>query len=333
MNKKCPQCGAPLEENLEKNTIYCPYCGYKKSLPPKKEEVIKKTIPQEHVEKTEYKTTPSQSHPLPKRRLGCSGSLLRPLMGLFFFFVLIRTASLFNLFDSSPAKESINPFDYIEVNFSGPSPKGKAEISYLPNSKNPPVGPKDLSCYLSKQSSLIEGEYIEIDCSSSTYKLTQTSKSIQVSGLATPLTDLDTLSEAAWTMIITNARSTCEKNYTAISEKVAEIKDVKPIAAYLFYNEAYSNKFYQVFQVDYTIRTGEESSRYVAAVFEDLVVWDESTPSMHDSYTMYMGDVISISDENKNIAFITGYYSLEDALADFQRDQKGPMALKEFYFE
>ena len=237
--------------------------------------------------------------------------------------IVIGAIVLFGVFVNTArelVKPQVNPFDCITVSFQGKD--GKGELVLETNSVEG-IDVNRIDYSISKSRSLYQGETISIIADSDDYRLTEATKTYIVEGLDEYLKDLENIPQGALELIHARAESVLELDLER-AKKVGDFVDMKPVKLFLLTDGKQTNVLYDVFEVHFAW-DGGESTLYVVACFDNVVVRDTEQPSIDMSYGMYVGGLMQI----RGALYITAYDSLEDIKVSILTGQDSYMELKE----
>lgn len=306
----CPKCGGTMEPDRAKGSLHCPYCDYEQLLTPSDEETAeaKAYARQKGILQANAEAEKTKKRSKLKKHLIIVGVIV----------AFFAAAFIYN-----ELQPKINPFDYITVEFTGNTGSGSAEVVYVEN-EDSEVDPRNISYTVSPRGYLSEGDTVTVTASSSTYVLSETSKTYTVEGLGTYLTELDSLSVKAVTMIHNKSDILVERVTSCAFTKP---KSVTPCKMYLT-TDGKSNMLYDVYRIIFPDDEDTESERFAVVYYKNVIVHDTDEPTMNYDSSMYCGQIIEVCD-NSYEGYITGYKALKDAKADILSHQSTAITLQE----
>lgn len=310
----CPKCGASMKLDSDKGSAVCEYCGHQILL--EKEDTIEEI----------RKKAESKSYGYHKGKLKAEAEAAKKekFHGVKIAAIVIGVIVLIGFVSNVGAelsKPRINPFDCIEVSFEGKDGEGKAVINVINTPEEMDMNRIDFD--ISKRNYLFEGETISIQATSRDYHLTEQTKVYTVEGLDEYLKDLENIPEEALEIIHMKAEARLELNLES-SKNVGVFVDMKPVKLFLTTDGKQTNELYDVFEVHFMTRTGEQTC-YALTCFDDVVIRDGEQVSIDMSTGMYLGHLYQV----EGSLFITGYSSLEEVRVDILTNQDSYMELKE----
>ncbi len=190
----CPQCGGNLQwkEDGERQFLNCPYCDYSELL--EKELTTEEKLILEHqltYERERGRLRAKDEYESKMRRKMAFRKHLPKLIVASVILTLLGLGVLFTV--CNPLQKTIDPFDYVEVVFSGTDGRGQAVIKPLPIDGES----NDIYYSLSVRDQLSEGQTLFLEASEGSYNLTKNKKTYFVTGLDLYVTDASQLDEAA----------------------------------------------------------------------------------------------------------------------------------------
>lgn len=150
----CDQCGGMMTLSENRKEMHCEYCGNIVILPDKEQEVQvayakrKAELEAQHNYYEKRKKNERKQHRVAK--------LIALLIVAGIFLIPACCAAIPYIF-----KPTVNPFDYIEVNFSGKDGKGMAQVELIKTDEKID-SLSDLDITISKQYGLSEGDIITV---------------------------------------------------------------------------------------------------------------------------------------------------------------------------
>lgn len=173
---KCENCGADMNLTEDKTKAVCPYCDHKYYV--KQDEKSDNYVIEKEIQKNIKFVRGSM--------LGCFFAICIPIV-IFIFFPLICFV-LVSIF-----KISVDPFNCINLNYSGISGHGRVEIE----NNNKCEYFNEIEYSASQDVGLEEGQMITVtaDSKSLLYKLDINKKTYKVEGLSDGLNDINNVSD------------------------------------------------------------------------------------------------------------------------------------------
>ena len=321
MNKKfdlvCDQCGGMMTYNEKRTEMHCEYCGNVVILPDKEQEE-KIAYAKRKAELEAQHSYYEQRKRKEKRHLNLSKfiGLFIALAIVFTPFVLAAVPYIF--------RPTINPFDYIEVTFSGIDGEGVAAVELRKTDEK--VGTlEDLCITVSKSYKLSENEVITVstkDLKSPCWH----SKTLQeyiVKGLELYLTDLKDIDENAQKLIHQKSEQLINM---AIDDK-SQITNLKHEKFYLLTDGDKNNLLYDVYRATWELVEGENKTIYLVAYYTDMIVHNGDNATFSYDDCMYTGNILS-EGSFRNGA-VTAFESLSDIELDLNTNRSPDMILSE----
>ncbi len=216
----------------------------------------------------------------------------------------------------------VDPFDYINVEFSGDTGSGTASV--VPRTDLVGADTGKIRYTLSKDSGLVQGEAVTVTAESRAYRLTEYEKTYNVSGLNEYLTDAADLSDAAIMLMHEKSEAVFQLNFGDPSDSFGvtnELASNQPVRLWLLTSDS-GNILYDVYKASfrsYNSSTerydGPEKTVFLVAHYENVKVNPLDTSSFTFDTCMYDGDVISLGSDAVYDSVVTGYASLKAAKA------------------
>lgn len=199
----CPQCGGNMEIETQEETqlLSCPFCGYSEVYEKKLtiDEKIVLAHRLAHARESarlraqeEYESR--QKNSVRTKTVWKQSSLPAWARALIITGVILSVVGAIVLFSRwNPTKKTVDPFQYVEVSFSGTDGEGKATFKSLPIDGKE----NDISYSFSYSSWLSEGDKVTLTAEGRSYNLRKRTETYTVSGLDLYVTDAAQLDEAA----------------------------------------------------------------------------------------------------------------------------------------
>lgn len=286
----CPKCSAVLKVDDKKEKAVCEYCGYQVLI--------------------EREDTPEE---LRAKARKIKGKLV--VAAVILFFIVL---SLVQTYISTP---KVNPFDYLEVAFTGTDGDGEVVVTVKPGEEG--IDSSKIRFVFSKERDLLQGETVTVTASSDVYLVTEDTKTYMVEGLDEYLQDLEAIPADAIELIHLQAEAAQSLNLDS-SQESGYFVDMKPVKLYLLTDGRLTNHLYDVFEVRFSTDKGEKLF-YVVSVFDNIVVRDGEQTSINMSGGMYMGQLTQV----QGWLHIMAYESLDQIRATLLTGQDSKMELKE----
>ena len=221
----------------------------------------------------------------------------------------------------------INPFEYIGVEFSGKTGEGSAEI--VLKDATDEVDPHNITYVVSPRSYLSEGDTVTVTASSSSYALSEHSKTYVVKGLDAYLSDLLSLSDKALRMIHNKSDIIIDK---VTDDASSYVKPTSVCVCVTFLTtDGNTNTLYDVYKVTFPEKDGTECERFAVAYYKNVIVHDTDEPTMNYESSMYCGQIIEVLNDSY-AGYMTGYKSVKDAKADILSHQSSAVTLQELEY-
>ena len=201
-------------------------------------------------------------------------------------------------------EEKINPFDYVDVKFTGLTGVGNANVEIILNDKG--IDEHNLFLHLSKESGLKEGEEVTLTATSYSFDLLETSKTYIVNGLDFYLNDLNTITSAGLKSIHDQTKTVNDNNIRAfkLTDNLLYRENVK---MYLLLDEDGNNEVYDIEKVTFTLKGNKMYSYYLVSYYKNLVIRNDEDSSLSFEGAKYTGESISIPG-----GAIIGFESIDD---------------------
>lgn len=316
----CPRCSAKLNINETNDRVKCDYCGYEAILvEDKTQENDVRIIEQESYARTKGELDAKIQYENKKRRAGC----LTALVAMVILFVI----GFFATKATEIKKPKVDPFDFVEVAFSGRTGDGEAKI-VLKDAKDD-IYPEKIYYSIEKASNLFEGDKVLVEAKSDEYRLTKDKKTFQVKGLELYLTDLKTMSKEVLDFIHKKSQAELDKNIKFFNvDMVLDSYQAKNVNTYLLTDKKEKSRLYDAFEVTFKMLDGSSETLYYLQEYAS-VVERKNPPSIDFSTTGYQGEMIPLESKGGLTQYFFGYKSLEEAKNGALKDQKGGMEFME----
>ena len=200
-------------------------------------------------------------------------------------------------------EEKVNPFDYVDIKFTGLSGVGNANVEIILNDKG--IDDHNLFLHLSKETGLKEGEEITLTATSYSFDLLETSKTYIVNGLDFYLNNLNAITSAGLKSIHDQTKSMNDNNIRAfkLTDNVLYRENVK---MYLLLDEDGNNEVYDIEKVTFTLKE-KMYPYYLVSYYKNLVIRNDEDSSISFEGAKYTGESISIPG-----GAIIGFESIND---------------------
>lgn len=233
---------------------------------------------------------------------------------------IIFLAGIIILNVATEMQEEIDPFEYIEIMYSGTSGSGRAYPEIILNDKG--INKNNLFITLSKENNLTENETITVNVSSYSYKLLENRKEFTVSGLDTYLTDLDNISKKDLKVIHEKTKEINDRNLSTFTLK-NYISSRKFVKLLLLTDGKNSNTLYDVEKVVFDFN-GDKKTIYLVVYYNNIIIRDSEDTSINYRSAMYTGNIISLPH-----GAITAYESIKSIKTNIKMKEEKEMKLLE----
>ena len=302
---KCKNCGSTLQFDENAKEITCEYCKTKYRI--ENNEKDKEYHLQRYEDYLKYKQQREQLLYKNDQRVSqrtsqreTTKAVQKGCLIAFFSFVALIIISVIIMFIigiKASAKPEINPFDYIEVQFSGQSGEGRAKVIVKDNDKN--FSQDDFSYKFTKGYNLSEGDTTTLTVSGYKFKFTETSKKYTVTGLTQVIKDLN-ISAKGIELIRKTTYSKID-SYFKYKGKVYTLKKL-----FLLTNEKDGNILFAATDVSYLNYNNQRKHEYVVMFYNNMIVNDESI-SFGSSMYVFDGSGHEFKDLNEVKTYIQSH--------------------------
>lgn len=321
MNKKydliCDQCGGMMTYNDKRTEMHCEYCGNVVVIPDTDQEE-KIAYAKRKAELDAQHRYYEQEKRKEKRHLNVSKLIALLIVFGIISIPFIITAATYIF------RPTINPFDYIEVSFSGIDGEGVATVELI--KADGKIGNlEDLCITVSKTYNLSENEIITITTSEWESPCWH-SKNVQeytVTGLELFLTDLNDIDENAEKLIHQKSEQLIGM---AIDDK-PQITNLKHEKFYMLSDGDKSNLLYDVYSATWELVEGKDKTIYMVAYYTDIIVHSGENATFSYDECMYTGDILSEGSFQNGA--VTAFKSLGDIELDLNTNRSPDMTLTE----
>lgn len=269
-----------MQYNAERGLLHCEYCGYKEKVETASEKA-------ERLGKIEYARIAAREKAFleaekARKKESAKGTAKRVLIGILVAAV-VSTIGLVGLWIGNLQKEEYDPFENLQVTFSGKDGYGQCILKTDRGGVSYEIPEKGLS----------EGETITITAYSDTYRLTERSRTYTVVGLNTRLTEEEQVTDEIKAYIREQSEGILETSGDYDSEI-----SYTPDAIYLVV-ENDKTTLLDVYTA--TITKGSYSRDYVAAIEYGDVYTENGIAPISYTNRWYFGHGIGIVlDETKD---------------------------------
>lgn len=320
---KCPQCGANLTLDDSETKIFCEYCGFT-SLIMKKETVAEAA---RRVEALTY--AGERGSQRAKLEIEKEKSRRKAAKRIVAILVFIAVGFLAYFIHRLTLPKG-NPFEYIELSFTGITGKGRVEFKKT-YSKDPSnkLDPNLIDYKITPQDNLSEGDKVTVFASSKNFRLEPQESIYKVEGLDLYLDDLSLLPEESIESIHALAKEKLDLNFEYAKNNIDELS-YEPVAMYLITNKKSENLLYDVHKVHAAVNEEQvESSFYAVIYFKDIVIRGGDYSAFNYDRNMYTGETIKVFDTAYWSPFVTGFHSLDAVKADIISQKSAGMEFQE----
>lgn len=298
----CPQCGGNLQmkEEGERQFLTCPYCGYSELL--EKELTAEEKLALAHqltYERERGRLRAKAEYESKMRRKMAFRKHLPKLIVASVILTLLGLGVLFTV--CNPLQKTIDPFDYVEVVFSGTDGSGKAEIKPLPIDGEG----NDIRYSLSEKQFLSEGQSLILRASEGSYNLKENKKTYVVTGLDLYVTDTSQLDEAARNYLHELSENAIHQSYgngknfsmLGVLDKRYDTYTDRLYCTVLLSDEHRENCILDVYEITFS---NEENSDTVFVAFEitGVVLHKNSAAPLSFENGCFSGDFIHLGNAN-----------------------------------
>lgn len=311
INLTCPGCGAQMIMKPGGKEAVCEYCGHKMLV---EDEQSKE---QAAYERKMGVLRANEEMKERQKRKAIKNKIIT--------FLVIAAVIVISVLVYTQSRPKVNPFDYIEVTFSGRSGKGQAEIQ-LKDGKDE-VEMSDITFEFSKKEGLSEGEQITVKASSTTYGLVEKKRKYTVEGLDTYLSDLSDLNDASVDLIHLKSETVNRQGTEPSTLITNEVVSAEPVKMFLLTDGKNNNLLYDVYEVGYKMRDDSIKTVYLVTCYKNIIIRQGEEPTMDYDGCMYMGNTINLGDYQDSV--LIGYFTLDEVKMDIQSYQESNMKLIE----
>lgn len=302
---KCPQCGANMEllNGSGKELAQCPYCGFSRVI----EHEETKEEHDERIRRLMYEREKgrlkAQSEFEDEKNSRVKRGKRIALAIVLTPFVIGILAAIYTLVFGDPAKPTVDPFEGMEIVFSGADGTGEAKIK----------GTAGVDYFIEGNGSLSEGEQAVVTAKSGSYNLSSKSKTVTVEGLALYLTDLSMADEETLSVLRERAAEEIEKEFGATGELLSsatkhyESYEWKPIGLYLVTDGRTESHLFEAVELTFT-RWGESVTEYAAYEFDGVLLHKSGVARVSWERDGFFGNTIQIGSMSEGSNPVWGTY-------------------------
>lgn len=326
----CPKCGATMNLNTEEEKLHCPYCNHEimVELEDTPDEIREKEYAKSYgYHSGKYKAEKEYGI---KRKKESRKSTKIALVVIFMLIAVLCLPCILGalgIFIAQASRPEINPFEYIEVSFSGTDGYGELIITELVNEE---IAVDEISFDVSRDDGLSVGDKVRITASSVEYKLKEDVRIYTVEGLDEYIKSLDNLTQEEMDVIHVNA----ENEY---GSRIAELKEnnllisYKPVKMFLITDEKQANALYDVYEFNVSTISGEQTY-YAVVEFRSIMLQKTEPLTIRCSWTDFSGDGYCLNEDGWNYServYFYGYSSLDEVRTYVTSEMESGMVLKE----
>lgn len=310
----CPQCGGNLQwkEESKRQFLKCPYCDYsellEKELTTEEKLILENQLTYERERgrlraKAEYESK--------MRRKMAFLKLLPKLIVASIILTLLGLGVLFTV--CKPLQKTIDPFDYVEVVFSGTDGQGQARIKPLPIDGEG----NDIYYSPSVRDQLSEGQTLILEASRGSYNLKNNKKTYVVTGLDLYVTDASQLDEAAQNYLHELSENAIkqgysdDKNFSMLGavDKRYDTYTYRLCYTVLLSDEHRENCILDVYEM--TFSSGENSDTvFVAFEITGVVLHKNSATPLSFKNDCFSGDIIHIGNNGWGDGYLGSLFGI-----------------------
>ncbi len=329
----CPKCGATMNLIAQQEKLCCPYCNHTVliDLEDTPKDIHDKEFAKSYgYHKGKYK---AESEYGVQKASAKTAKIVVIVIVTVFLAVGIISAALtclpvvfsFSAISSAIAnRPEINPFDYIEVSFTGTDGQGTLVITELVNEE---IAVDAIEFEASEEYDLSVGDKVRITASSIDYKLTETVKIYTVENLVEYLKNLDNLSEDEIAVIHKNAEENLEYRLSKLEEDKA-VYSYKPVGMMLATDEKNSNILLYIYKFTIATESGDRII-YAPVDFRNVIFQQTDPLTMRVRQAGVPGNQFRLQGAIGEGLYFYGFETLDDVRSYVMSEMKSGMTLKE----
>lgn len=326
----CPKCGATMNLNQREEKLCCLYCNHTVLID--LEDTPKDIHDKEYAKSYGYHKGKFKAESEYANRKNNSNKTTKIIVivfvAIFIFSSLLITlpmaCSFSTIFSAVAARPTINPFDYIEVSFTGTDGEGRLVITDLVNEE---VAVDAIEFEASEEYDLSNGDKVRITASAVDYKLTETVKIYTVENLSEYVKNLDKLSKEEIAVIHKNAEENLEYRLSKLEEDKA-VYSYKPVKMFLATDEKYSNILLYVYEFSIATESGDRII-YAPVDFRNVIFQQTDPLTMRVRQAGVPGNQFRLQGAIGDGLYFYGYETLDDVRSYLMSEMKSGMTLKE----
>ena len=294
----CPQCGGHLQWIVEgeRQFLKCPYCGYSELL--ERELTTEEKLALENrltYERERGRLRAKDEYESKMRRKMTFLKILPKLIIVSVILTLLGLGVLFTV--CKPLQKTIDPFDYVEVVFSGTDGRGQAIVKPLPIDGES----NDIYYSLSVRDQLSEGQMLFLEASEGSYNLTKNKKTYVVTGLDLYVTDASQLDEEAQNYLHELSENAIDQGYgrgvnysmLGVFTKKYDTYTCRPLRIVLLSNGQRRNCILNVYEATFANENNAETV-YIVYELTGVVLHKKSATTLSFENGYFAGDCIDI---------------------------------------
>ena len=329
----CPNCGGVLEkkeelENLDigYHELECNYCGYVGLL----EKTDEDKIDLKDIEDKSYAKARGEYR---ARNKSYREGLIQKIVIFGVIGLIVVALAVISIKMQERRKLEVDPFEYVDLGFSGTNGEGKAQIEQIPPPEDSELRLSRINYTLDEYSNeLYNGDVVTVVADSSEYNLTKTTKQFKVTGLDKYLKSIDQLDESVIESFNSLTSAYVDEQLNGKLDEGSEVVK-EPAGLFLITNNKDENALYDIFKVDINHIDGRTTTFYLGKIFYDVVVRDDLGKSVDYGYTWSRSNsTVRIEAVDALGGYLFGYVTLEEARADAMSSKKSDMDFDEYIY-
>lgn len=323
----CPKCGATMNLNTKDERLCCPYCNHTIliELEDTPDEIREKEYAKSYgYHKGKYKAEKEYNIHRNQQKKKSSSVVKWVLLVVFFIFFVFNILPFLvvggGLLAAYSTRPTVNPFDYVEVSFTGKDGSGELVIEELVDEE---VAVDMIQFDASQKYDLSVGDKVRITASSFDYKLEEDVRIYTVEGLQEYLKELDTLSQEEIDVIHASAEKELEHRISKLKEEALFVS-YKPVKMFLITDEKRANVLFDVYEFNVSTESGDIT--YYAPVYLETAMIQQTEPLTID---YWWGDTPGEQYKTESGLYYYGYSTMDEVRSYVTSEMESGMRLKE----
>lgn len=329
----CPKCGATMNLIAQQEKLCCPYCNHTVLID--LEDTPKDIHDKEFAKSYGYhkgKFKAESEYGVQKANKNKAKIIVIIVVSVFLLTGLISVAVSclpivfgFSAISSSIASRTeVNPFDYIEVSFTGTDGDGRLVITELVNEE---IAVDAIEFEASQEYDLSIGDKVRITASSIDYKLTETAKVYTVENLVEYLKDIKSLSKEEIAAIRQNTEEHLDYRISKLEEDNA-VYSYKSVGMLLATDDKNKNILLDIYEFTISTESGDRII-YAPVDLRNVIIQQTEPLTIRYSRAGVPGNQFRLQGAIGEGLYFYGFETLDDVRSYVMSEMDSGMTLKD----